>query len=119
MRLNTHESQCRAQNTRVLYLEAYTKVVLRGFASVADFFKDKDRDFKFAKQAFIASFVSGIKDKAFPEATNVVQEAETLLCENNGVVVVGVFPTGSQLGTGPGEVCGFKLPGLRVGSPIL
>ena len=65
----------------ILYLEAYTKVVLRGFSSVGDFLKDKERDFKLAKQAFIAAFVHEFRDKAFAEATHVLEEAETLLCE--------------------------------------
>ena len=89
IRLDTTEALCHAQDTRLLYLEAYTKVVLRGFSSVGDFFKDKERDFKLAKQAFIAAFIHEFRDKAFAEATHVLEEAETLLCENNGVVVVG------------------------------
>ena len=100
---------CRGQDTRLLCLEAYTKVVLRGFAAVSDFLKDKDRDFiyyhfRLAKQAFIASFIAELKEKAFPEATHVIEEAEGLLCEAHGVVVVGVFPTGGQLGTAPDGV---------------
>ena len=90
-RMGSTEALCRSQDTRLLYLEAYTKVVLRGFSSVGDFFKDKERDFKLAKKAFV-------------EATHVLEEAETLLCENNGVVVVGVFPTGGHLGTNPDGV---------------
>ena len=93
-----------AQDTRLLYLEAYTKVVLRGFSSVGDFLKDKERDFKLAKQAFIAAFIHEFRDKAFAEATHVLEEAETLLCENNGVVVVGIFPTGGHHGTNPDGV---------------
>ena len=53
-RMDSTEALCRSQDTRLLYLEAYTKVVLRGFSSVGDFLKDKERDFKLAKQAFIA-----------------------------------------------------------------
>ena len=33
-RMDTAEALCRAQDTRILYLEAYTKVVLRGFSPV-------------------------------------------------------------------------------------
>ena len=33
-----------------------------------------------------------------------MDEAETLLCENQGIVVVGVFPTGGHLGTVPDAV---------------
>ena len=103
-RMDATEALYRSQDTRLLYLEAYTKVVLRGFSSVGDFLKDKERDFKLAKQVFIAAFVHEFRDKAFAEATHVLEEAETLLCENNGVVVVGVFPTGGHHGTHPDGV---------------
>ena len=104
-RMDATEALYRSQvDTRLLYLEAYTKVVLRGFSSVGDFLKDKERDFKLAKQAFIAAFVHEFRDKAFAEATHVLEEAETLLCENNGVVVVGIFPTGGHHGTNPDGV---------------
>ena len=102
--MDSTEALCRAQDTRLLYLEAYTKAVLRGFSSVGEFLKDKERDFKLAKQAFIGAFVQEIREKAFANATHVLEEAETLLCENNGVVVVGVFPTGGQHGTNPDGV---------------
>ena len=102
-RMDATEALYRSQDTRLLYLEAYTKVVLRGFSSVGDFLKDKERDFKLAKQAFIAAFVHEFRDKAFAEATHVLEE-ETLLCENNGVVVVGIFPTGGHHGTNPDAV---------------
>ena len=96
-RMDTTEALCRAQDARVLYLEAYTKVVLRGFSLVGDFLKDKERDFKLAKQAFIAAFIHEFRDKAFAEATHVLEEAETL-------VVVGIFPTGGHHGTNPDGV---------------
>ena len=38
-RMDATEALCRSQDTRLLYLEAYTKVVLRGFSSVGDFLK--------------------------------------------------------------------------------
>ena len=56
-RVDTTEALCRAQDTRLLYLEAYTKAFLRGFSSVGDFLKDKERDFKLAKRAFTGAFV--------------------------------------------------------------
>ena len=67
--MDSTEALCRAQDTRPSYLEAYTKVVLRGFSSVAYFLKDKERNFKLAKQALIGAFVQEIRDKAFAEAT--------------------------------------------------
>ena len=111
------EALCRAQDTRLICLEAYTKVVLRGFSAVADFLKDKDRDFKLAKQSFIVSFVAELKDKAFPEATRVIEEAETLLCEGHGVVVVDVFPMRGQLGTAPDGV--LRLQASWAGGDLL
>ena len=116
-RMDATEALYRSQDTRLLYLEAYTKVVLRGFSSVGDFLKDKERDFKLAKQAFIAAFVHEFRDKAFAEATHVLEEAETLLCENNGVVVVGVFPTGATTAHTLMVCCGCKPHGLAVVSP--
>ena len=113
-RLDTTEALCRAQDTRIVYLEAFTKVVLRGFSSVGDFLKDKERDFKLAKQAFIAAFIHEFRDTEFAEATHVLEEAETLLCENNGVVVVGIFSTGGHHGTNPDGFCGSKPHGLEV-----
>ena len=106
-RMDTHESKARAQDQRLLYLEAYTKVVLRGFNCVSEFLRAKDQDFKLAKQAFVASFVAELRIQCFAEATHVVDEAETLLCENQGIVVLGVFPTGGQLGRSlmPCSVC--------------
>ena len=116
-RMDATEALYRSQDTRLLYLEAYTKVVLRGFSSVGDFLKDKERDFKLAKQAFIAAFVHEFRDKAFAEATHVLEEAETLLCENNGVMVVGIFPTGATTALTLMVCCGCKPHGLAVVSP--
>ena len=94
-RMDTQESKSRGQDQRLLYAEAYTKVVLKGFSCVAEFLRAKDQDFKLAKQAFVASFVAELRDKGFAEATHVVDAAETLLCE---------IPTGGQLGTIPDAV---------------
>ena len=101
VRMDAAEAQARAHETRLLFLEAHVKVVLRGFTAVQEFLRDLPGDFKLAKTAFIAALVAELKDKAFAEATHCIEEAETLLCENQGVVVVGVFPTGGHLGTAP------------------
>ena len=100
-RMDAAEAQARAHETRLLFLEAHVKVVLRGFTAVQEFLRGLPGDFKLAKTAFIAALVAELKDKAFAEATHCIEEAETLLCENQGVVVVGVFPTGGHLGTAP------------------
>ena len=63
--------------------------------------RDLRGDIKLAKSAFIAAMVGEFKEKAFPEATLCLDETETLLCENQGVVVVGEIPTGGHLGTAP------------------
>ena len=101
VRMDAAEAQARAHETRLLFLEAHVKVVLRGFTAVQEFLRDLPGDFKLAKTAFIAALIAELKDKAFAEATHCIEEAETLLCENQGVVVVGVFPTGGHLGTAP------------------
>ena len=100
-RMDAAEAQARSHETRLLFLEAHVKVVLRGFTAVQEFLRDLPGDFKLAKSAFIAALMAELKDKAFAEATHCIDEAETLLCENQGVVVVGVFPTGGHLGTAP------------------
>ena len=115
-RMDTQESKARGQDQHLLYLEAYTKVVLRGCACVSEFLRAKDQDFKLAKQAFVASFVAELRNQCFAEATHVVDEAETLLCENQGIVVVGVFPTGGQLGTIPDAV--LRLQASHAGGRI-
>ena len=115
-RMDTQESKLRGQDQRMLYLEAFTKVVLRGFACVSEFLRAKDQDFKLAKQAFVASFIAELRNQCFAEATHVVDEAETLLCENQGVVVVGVFPTGGHLGPVPDAV--LRLQASHAGGRI-
>ena len=47
---------------------------------------------------------------------HVVDEAETLLCENQGIVVVGVFPTGGHLGPVPDAV--LRLQASHAGGRI-
>ena len=92
---------CIGPRTPVLLIWRHTPRLSFAVSAVGDFLKDKERDFKLAKQAFIAAFVHEFRDKAFAEATHVLEEAETLLCENNGVVVVGIFPTGGHHETHP------------------
>ena len=114
--MDTHESNARAQDQRLLYLEAYTKVVLRGFSCVSEYLRAKDQDLKLAKQAFVASFVAELRNQCFAEATHVVDGAETLLCENQWTVVLGVFPKGGQWGTIPDAV--LRLQASHAGGRI-
>ena len=69
-KMDTQESKLRGQDQRLLCLEAYTKVVLRGFACVSEFLRAKDQDFKLVKQAFVASFVAELRNQCFAEATH-------------------------------------------------
>ena len=75
-RMDAAEAQARAHETRLLFLEAHVKVVLRGFTAVQEFLRDLPGDFKLAKTAFIAALVAELKDKAFAEATHCIDEAE-------------------------------------------
>ena len=65
------EAQGRSHETRLLFLEAHVKVVLRGFTAVQEFLRDLPGDFKLAKSAFIAALVAEFKEKAFPEAARI------------------------------------------------
>ena len=64
----------------------------------------------------MASFVAELRNQCFAEATHVVYEAETLLCENHGILVVGIFPTGGQLGAVPDAV--LRLQASHAGGRI-
>ena len=68
-------------------------MVLRGFTAVQEFLRDLPGDLSLPS---LPALVAELKDKAFAEATHCIDEAETLLCENQGVVVVGVLPTGGH-----------------------
>ena len=116
-RMDAVEAQGHSHETRLLFLEAHVKVVLRGFTAVQEFLRDLAGDFKLAKSAFIAALVAELKDKAFPEATHCIDEAETLLCENQGVVVVGIFQLVATLVPPRTGSCGFSLLGLVVELP--
>ena len=64
-RMDTAEALCRSQDTRILYLEAYTKVVLPGFSSVGDFLKDKERDFSWpSKRSLLLLFTSSVTKRS-------------------------------------------------------
>ena len=89
---------------RLGFLEAHIKVVLRGFDAVPEFFRSRDGDFRLAKSAFIAAFMAELKENTGAEANASLAEAETLICDDNGLVVVGVFPTGGHLGQCPDAI---------------
>ena len=45
-----------------------------------------------------------LKENTGAEANASLAEAETLICDDNGLVVVGVFPTGGHLGQCPDAI---------------
>ena len=88
-------TRLRGYETRLKCLEAPYRVVLRGFESVRAFLSTLDAgDFKGAKTASIPSFIQELRDRTGPEVNQLVEELDTLLCERQGWVVLGVFPTG-------------------------
>ena len=96
-RLDEVDTRLRGYETRLKCLEAPYRVVLRGFESVRAFLSTLDAgDFKGAKTVFIPSFIQELRDRTGPEVNQLVEELDTLLCERQGWVVLGVFPTGGM-----------------------
>ena len=101
-RLDGVDSRLRGHETRLKCLEAPYRIVLRGFTAVREFMAIFDGgDFKGAKTAFIPSFVQELRDKTGPEVAQLIEELDTLLCERQGWVLLGVFPTGGMMGEFP------------------
>ena len=92
VRMDGMQSRIDQHEMRLGYLEAHIKVVLRGFDAVPEFFRSRDGDFRLAKSAFIAAFMAELKENNGAEANASLAEAETLICDDNGLVVVGSFP---------------------------
>ena len=104
VRLDGMQSRLDLHEMRLGFVEAHIKVVLRGFDAVPEFFRARDGDFRLAKSAFIAAFMAELKENTGAEANASLAEAETLICDDNGLVVVGVFPTGGHLGQCPDAI---------------
>ena len=104
VRLDGMQSRLDQHDMRLGFLEAHIKVVIRGFDAVPEFFRARDNDFRLAKSAFIAAFIAELKENTGAEANASLAEAETLICDDNGLVVVGVFPTGGHLGQCPDAI---------------
>ena len=104
VRLDGMQSRIDMHEMRLGFVEAHIKVVLRGFDAVPEFFRSRDGDFRLAKSAFIAAFMAELKENTGAEANASLAEAETLICDDNGLVVVGVFPTGGHLGQCPDAI---------------
>ena len=93
-RLDATAARVDQHELRLGYMEACLKIVLRGFTCVQEFLRNKDTDYKLAKGAFIAAFFAELKDSCTAEANWAINEAENLAVEHDGLVLVGIFPTG-------------------------
>ena len=95
-RLDATAARVDQHELRLGYMEACLKIVLRGFTCVQEFLRNKDTDYKLAKGAFIAAFFAELKDSCTAEANWAINEAENLAVEHEGLVLVGIFPTGGN-----------------------
>ena len=97
-RLDSLEAALQRHGTKFQFTEAPRRVVLRGFKGVAEFFRLlRSHDLRAAKTAFIPSFFDELKEQSGPEVTHLIEEAENLMVDRQGWVLLGVFPTGGQL----------------------
>ena len=95
-RLDATAARVDQHELRLGYMEACLKIVLRGFTCVQEFLRNKDTDYKLAKGAFIAAFFAELKEACTAEANWAINEAENLAVEHDGLVLVGIFPTGGN-----------------------
>ena len=96
-RLDTVESTLGRHETRLQYVEAPLRVVLRGFDAVQEFLRVlRANDMKSAKTAFIPSLCDELREKCGPEVHHLIEEAENLLVDRQGWIVIGVYPTGGM-----------------------
>ena len=66
--------------------------VLRGFQCVPEYLRLlRSNDLRAAKTAFIPSFVDELKEQSGPEVAHLIAEAENLLVERQGWVLLGGF----------------------------
>ena len=90
VRLDGMQSRLDQHDMRLGFLEAHIKVVIRGFDAVPEFLRARDNDFRLAKSAFIAAFIAELKENTGAEANAALAEAETLICDDNGLVVANL-----------------------------
>ena len=101
-RLDTVETTLGRHETRLQFIEAPLRVVLRGFSSVGEFLRVlRENDMRRAKTAFIPSLCDELREKCGPEVQHLVEEAENLLVDRQGWVVIGVYPTGGMMDDKP------------------
>ena len=97
-RLDSIEAATQRHETRLQFTEVPLRVVLRGFKCVAEFFRLlRSHDLRAAKTAFIPSFFDELKEQSGPEVTRLSEEAENLMADRQGWVLLGVFPAGGQV----------------------
>ena len=96
-RLDSLESTLGRHETRLQYVEAPLRMVLRGLSSIREFLRVlREHDMRRAKTAFIPSLCDELREKCGPEVHHLVEEAENLLVDRQGWVVIGVYPTGGM-----------------------
>ena len=101
-RLDTVETTLGRHETRLQFIEAPLRVVLRGFTSVGEFLRVlRENDMRRAKTAFIPSLCDELREKCGPEVQHLIEEAENLLVDRQGWVVIGVYPTGGMMDDKP------------------
>ena len=61
----------------------------------------RGNDVRRAKTAFIPSLCDELREKCGPEVTHLIEEAENLLVDRQGWVVIGVYPTGGMMDAKP------------------
>ena len=61
----------------------------------------RSNDLRAAKSAFIPSFVDELKEQSGPEVAHLIEEAENLLVDRQGWVLLGIFPTGGHFNDVP------------------
>ena len=103
-RLETHDDQieglgitARQHDLRLQYLESPFKWVTRGFTCTQSFLSTKDENFKAAKATFLTDFLAELRNSTPGMVEAHVAELEGLLLEEEGAVLIGVFPTGGWL----------------------
>ena len=116
-RLDSLEAALQRHETRIQFVEAPCRLVLRGFRCVPEFLRLlRSNDLRAAKTAFIPSFVDELKEQSGPEVAHLIEESENLLVDRQGWVLLGVFPTGGHFNDVPDGLLRLQ-PGYAGSSP--
>ena len=101
-RLDSLEAILQHHETRLPYTEAPLRVVLRGFSCISEFFWVlRSNDLRAVKASFFPTCIDELKEKSEPEVAHLIEEAENLLIDGRGWVLIGVLPTGGQFNDVP------------------